>query len=102
MTAGFRSTTRGALGKCLLVVILAVLQIADVATTNRALAADPAHWELNPAMAWFMAHLGAEWWLPKLALVGFAVLAAPRIQARWLALAALLYVAIVANNLAYL
>src|SRR5438876_10461851 len=85
-----------------LLILLAALQVADVLTTNRALAA-PENWELNPIMAYTMAHWGAAWWLPKVALVGYAMAAMPFIRRRWpLMVAVGFYVAIVANNSLYL
>jgi len=78
------------------------LQVADVLTTNHALAA-PGNWELNPIMAYTMAHWGVVWWLPKVALVGFAMATLPYIRRRWpLMVAVGFYVAIVANNSLYL
>ena len=86
----------------LLLILLAALQVADVLTTNRALAA-PENWELNPIMAYTMAHWGAAWWLPKVALVCYAIAATPFIRRRWpLMVAVGIYVAIVANNSLYL
>ena len=85
-----------------LLIFLAALQVADVLTTNRALAA-PENWELNPFMAYTIAHWGAAWWLPKVALVGFAIAATPFIRRRWpLIVAVGYYVAIVTNNSFYL
>jgi len=85
-----------------LLILLAALQVADVLTTNHALAA-PGNWELNPIMAYTMAHWGVVWWLPKVALVGFAMATLPYIRRRWpLMVAVGFYVAIVANNSLYL
>lgn len=48
------------------VAALALLQGADIWSTNRFLAAGVK--EANPLMRFFMAHLGAAWWAPKAAL----------------------------------
>ena len=75
------------------------LQIADVVTTNYALAV-PGNWEANPIMQLFQTHLGAAWWIPKVAAVGFAVVVAPRTRRRWpIVLASSYYVMIVLGNL---
>ena len=58
------------------------LQIADIVTTNHALAL-PGVWEANPLMAWSQAQLGAFWWLPKLAVAGYLSLSAPFMRRRW-------------------
>ena len=54
-----------------MLVVLAVLQIADVWTTNRVIANGGR--EDNPALAWIMERLGGAWWLAKLAIAGAAV-----------------------------
>jgi hypothetical protein len=78
------------------------LQIADVVTTNYALAV-PGNWEANPIMQFSQTHLGAAWWLPKVAAVGFAAAVAPRTLRPWPILFALsYYVIIVSGNLACL
>ena len=58
------------------------LQIADIVTTNHALAV-PGVWEANPLMAWSQAELGALWWLPKLAVVGYLCVATSFWSRRW-------------------
>jgi hypothetical protein len=63
-----------------MLLFFALLQIADIATTNHALAL-PGHAEINPVMASAMTHLGPAWWLPKIAIVALAVLTA-RLAAR--------------------
>jgi Domain of unknown function (DUF5658) len=78
------------------------LQIADVVTTNYALA-NPGNWEANPIMQLSQAHLGAAWWLPKVAAVGFAAVAAPQRLRPWPILFAVsYYVIVVSGNLALL
>ena len=82
----------------LLPLILALLQIGDVLTTNQALAKSGVY-EANPIMAASQAHLGSAWWLPKLALVAFAFYVAPRIKRRWpFVFIVGLYVLIVGSN----
>lgn len=88
-------------GKWMLVAILAVLQIADVATTNHVLAADTAAQELNPFFIWCMANLGPHWWLPKIIFLAYAVLAATRLTPRPFVTLAFLNVVVVLNNLVY-
>jgi len=81
--------------------LFAALQVADVVTTDHGLAAAEAI-EANPVMALAMAHLGSMWWLPKVAIVAFAMIAARRIRKRWpFNLVAAILVTIVANNLLY-
>jgi uncharacterized protein DUF5658 len=58
------------------------LQIADIVTTNYALAV-PGIWEANPLMAFLQSKLGAAWWVPKLVVVGFICLATPLSRQRW-------------------
>src|SRR5215472_16038971 len=55
------------------------LQIADVVTTNYALAV-PGNWEANPIMRLSQNYLGAAWWVPKIVAVGFAATLAPRMS----------------------
>lgn len=78
------------------------LQIADIVTTNYALAI-PGVRELNPLMAFSQAKLGAAWWLPKLAVVGFICLAVPSSRRRWPMIFVISYYAlIVCGNIAQL
>jgi hypothetical protein len=58
----------------LLLLSLTLLQLADIATTNRALAL-PGNAEVNPLMSSAMTHLGTAWWLPKLAVLGLIFVA---------------------------
>jgi hypothetical protein len=83
-----------------LLILFSLLQVTDVISTNRALAI-PGTIEANPFMAASQAHLGPVWWLPKLALVAFAMVAVPHIRRSWplMALCAL-YVALVLSNFA--
>jgi len=75
------------------------LQIDDVVTTNRALAI-PGNWEANPVMQLSQTHLGAAWWVPKLAIVGYAAVAAPRSFRPWpMLIAVWYYVIVVSGNL---
>jgi Domain of unknown function (DUF5658) len=85
-----------------LVLLVLLLQYADVVTTNRALT-HPGVWEGNPLMAWCMGCLGAFWWAPlKLGFVAYMVATLPFIRRTWpLALVAGLFAVLVVNNLAY-
>ena len=81
--------------------LFAMLQLADVVTTNHGLAAAEAI-EANPVMALAMTHLGTMWWLPKVAIVAFAMIVVRRIRKRWpFHLVAGILIALVANNLLY-
>ena len=83
-------------------VLFVGLQIADIVTTNYALAV-PGIWEANPLMALSQAKLGALWWLPKLAVVGCLCCAASAMRRRWpLLLAASVSGLTVLGNLAHL
>src|SRR5215467_5732783 len=77
-------------------VLFILLQIADVITTNYALAV-PGIREVNPLMTWTQAHLGAAWWLPKVAVVGFVCLATPLLQRRWPMLLVVAYYSIIVS-----
>jgi hypothetical protein len=66
----------------MLLILFVELQIADILTTNHALAL-PGVWELNPLMAMSQAKLGAAWWVPKLAVVAYLCLAATLMRRRW-------------------
>jgi hypothetical protein len=80
-------------------VLFAVLQIIDVITTNHALAI-PGNWEANPLMALSQSHLGAVWWLPKVAAFAVAAIVASRIRRRWpMIFAVAYYEVIVSGNL---
>jgi len=66
----------------LLLILFVDLQLADVVSTNYALAL-PGVWEANPLMAISQARLGTAWWLPKLAAIGLVSLTAPWSRRRW-------------------
>ncbi len=66
----------------LLLILFVDLQLADVVSTNYALAL-PGVWEANPLMAISQAKLGSAWWLPKLAAIGLVSLTAPWSRRRW-------------------
>lgn len=86
----------------LLCVLFIGLQIADVVTTNYALAV-PGNWEANPIMHLSQTHLGSAWWLPKLAAVGFAAFAVPQMLRPWpIVLAVSYYIMVVSVNIACL
>src|ERR1700756_4477676 len=83
-------------------ILLIGLQIADVVTTNYALTV-PGNWEANPIMRLSQTHLGAAWWMPKVAAIGFAAAVAPRMSRTWPILFAVsYYLVIVSSNLACL
>ena len=85
-----------------LLILFVGLQIADVVTTDYALAV-PGNWEANPIMGLSQAHLGPAWWLPKVAAVGVAAVVAPQTPRPWLIVFAVSYYAIiVSGNLACL
>jgi hypothetical protein len=86
----------------LLLILLGTLQVADIVTTNYALAVHGVA-EANPLVASWQAHLGAAWWLPKLAVVGLVCFATPLARRRWAMICVVsLYAAAVAGNLAHL
>jgi Domain of unknown function (DUF5658) len=66
----------------LLLLLFVNLQLADVVSTNYALAM-PGVWEANPLMALSQAKFGPAWWLPKLAAIGLVSLTAPWSRRRW-------------------
>jgi Domain of unknown function (DUF5658) len=66
----------------LLLMLLVELQLADVLTTNHALAKSGV-WEANPLMAMSQAKLGAAWWLPKIAAIGLIAIMARSARRRW-------------------
>jgi hypothetical protein len=78
------------------------LQIADVVTTNYALT-NPGNWEANPIMQLSQAYLGAAWWLPKVAAIGFGAVAVPQALRLWgILLGVSYYMIVVSSNLALL
>jgi Domain of unknown function (DUF5658) len=86
----------------LLLILFVDLQLADVVSTNYALAV-PGVWEANPLMALSQTQLGTAWWLPKLAAIGLVAAAAPRSRRRWPMIAIILISSVpVLLNLAHL
>jgi Domain of unknown function (DUF5658) len=86
----------------LLLILFAAFQIADVVTTNYALAV-PGVLEANPLIALMQSRLGAAWWLPKAAVAGFVCLATPLVRRRWAMILAVSYSAVaVSINLTHL
>ena len=82
-----------------LLIIFIALQVADVVTTNYALAV-PGNWEVNPLMEFAQAHLGPSWWIPKIAAAGLAAAVVLHIRRQWpVACAVSYYVLIVSSNL---
>jgi hypothetical protein len=85
----------------LLLILFLGLQIADVVTTNHALAI-PGNWEANPIMALYQAQWGAAWWLPKAVAAGWICVAALLIRKQWpMIFAVSYYVIVLAGNLAH-
>lgn len=89
----------------IILTFLAILQIADVLSTNAALRR-PGIYEANSVMAWIQARLGRAWWVGKLAIAGagIAVLWAASKHDETLAtvaaaIAAVVYLRIVWQNL---
>ena len=82
-----------------LLTVFIALQVADVITTNYALAV-PGNWEVNPLMEFAQDHLGPSWWIPKIAAAGLAAAAVLHIRRPWpIACAVSYYVLIVSANL---
>ena len=83
-----------------LLVVFILLQVADILSTNDALA-HPGVREGNQLILAHMRTYGDLWWLqPKLAVIGVAMVVTWRVRWRWpLAVDCILYVGIVANNL---
>lgn len=63
-----------------LLVALAIAQIADIFSTNAALAATPGASEGNPFMRLVMSGLGSWWWLWKVALAALFIVYAMRLN----------------------
>jgi hypothetical protein len=85
-----------------LLLLFAELQLADIVSTNTALAR-PGVWEANPLMALSQAKLGAIWWLPKAAAVVLCCGTAPLLRRCWPLVIAIAYYAIIVGvNLAQL
>jgi hypothetical protein len=63
-----------------LLVVVALAQIVDVLSTNRALAAGGGLYEANPVMGFSMTALGPFWWLPKFAIAIVLILLAIRLK----------------------
>jgi hypothetical protein len=85
-----------------LLILFIALQVADVVTTNHALAV-PGNWEVNPLMEFAQAQLGASWWVPKIAAAGVAAVVVSHLRRPWpIACAVSYYVLIVSGNLACL
>jgi hypothetical protein len=86
----------------LLLLLFVELQLADIVSTNSALAI-PGLWEANPLMALAQAKLGGVWWLPKAVPVALCCFAAPLLKRSWpLIFAVMYYAMIVSGNFAQL
>jgi len=82
-----------------LLIVFIALQVADVVTTNYALAV-PGNWEVNPLMEFAQTHLGPSWWIPKIVAAGLAAAVVLHIRRQWpVACAVSYYVLIVSSNL---
>jgi uncharacterized protein DUF5658 len=83
-----------------LLVVFIILQVADILTTNDALARAGIR-EGNHLILAHMRNYGDLWWVqPKLAVIGIAMVVARQVRWRWpLAVVCSLYAAIVVNNL---
>ncbi len=68
--------------RLILVAILAALQLADVISTEHALA-NPNVFEANPIMAWCQANISAVWWMPKVVLMGLVLASVPVLKRQW-------------------
>jgi hypothetical protein len=85
-----------------LLILFALLQFADIVSTNYALAF-PGNREGNPLMASLQAHLGTAWWLPKTAAMLLVCLMAPLTRRRWPIVFAVFYsLLVVSGNVAAL
>jgi hypothetical protein len=80
----------------LLLLLFVELQLADIVSTNSALAV-PGVWEANPLMALSQAEFGALWWLPKAAAVVFCCIAALLLRRSWPLVFAVAYYAIIVS-----
>src|SRR5262245_53481123 len=85
-----------------LLILFIALQVADVVTTNHALAV-PGNWEVNPLMEFVQAQLGSSWWVPKIAAAGLAAIVVSHLRRPWpIAGVVSYYILIVSGNLACL
>src|SRR5947207_6827812 len=85
-----------------LLILFIALQVADVVTTNHALAV-PGNWEVNPLMEFAQAQLGPSWWIPKIVAAGLAAIVVLHIRRPWpIAFAVSYYILIVTGNLSCL
>ena len=86
----------------LLLLLFVALQVADIVSTNAALAV-PGVREANPLMALSQAELGVAWWWPKAGAVLLCCIAASRLRRSWpLVLVVAYYAIIVSVNLVQL
>jgi len=89
-------TVRLAPLKLALLIAFAVLQIADVVTTQRVLA--QGGWEANPLQLWSMSHFGDYWPVPKLILMAICMSFMFRWKPKHVAPFVVLMAVVVANN----
>jgi hypothetical protein len=81
-----------------LLVILILLQVLDVATTNLV-----PHLESNPVVLFLFNHLGALWWLPKAGIclaIAAGFMLTPRVPMRSLVTVTAGYTVVVSINMA--
>ncbi len=84
--------------KYLAIALIALLQVADVVSTQAALSA-PGVIEANPFMALAQAHLGGAWWVAKLVLLPAVIIVARKPSAVPAAVVAGVFAVVVVNNL---
>jgi len=95
--AVWRRAVRGHTDWLVLFMLFGGLQLADIVTTNSALAL-PGNWEANPLMALSQAHLGAVWWAPKAAAALLICLLAPLTRRRWPMVFAVAYFCLIVSG----
>lgn len=95
--AMWRAAVRGRTDWLLLLTLFAGLQLADVVSTNCALAL-PGNWEANPLMALSQTHLGVLWWVPKATAALLVCLCAPLTRQRWPMIFAVFYFSLIVSG----
>jgi hypothetical protein len=68
--------------KRMMLMLFVSLQLADIATTSRALARQGVV-EANPLMAWMQATMGDFWWFPKIGIAVIVAVVAYRSRRLW-------------------
>ncbi len=95
--ATWRAVVHGRTDWLVLFMLFGGLQLADIVTTNSALAL-PGNWEANPLMALSQVHLGAVWWVPKAAAALLICLLAPLTRRRWPMVFAVAYFSLIVSG----